>query len=254
MKKLVTTTVEGAVLVMTIDRAEARNAVNRAVSQQLAEALGRLENDDALAAGVITGAGGNFSAGMDLKAFPIEGIPLVGDRGFCGLTRAQLRKPVVAAVEGWALGGGFEIALACDLIVCGESARFGLPEVTRGLVPAEGGALRLPQRLPYHIAMETLLTGAPITAATAARFGLVNRVVTDGESLLAALDLAHRIARNAPMALAALKQVQQVCGGMDGPAAFAEQDVIVAPLPASRDAEEGARAFAEQRPPVWRGQ
>ncbi|MGW7637404.1 crotonase/enoyl-CoA hydratase family protein [Streptomyces decoyicus] len=254
MKDLVTTTVEDRVLVMTIDRAEARNAVNRAVSQQLAEAFERLENDDALATGVITGAGGNFCAGMDLKAFPTEGIPLVGDRGFCGLTRAQLCKPVVAAVEGWALGGGFEIALACDLIVCGESARFGLPEVTRGLVPAEGGALRLPQRLPYHIAMETLLTGAPLTAATADRFGLVNRVVADGESLLAALDLAHRIARNAPMALAALKQVQQVCGGMNGPAAFVEQDVIVASLPASKDAEEGARAFAEQRPPIWSGQ
>ncbi|WP_406215599.1 crotonase/enoyl-CoA hydratase family protein [Streptomyces decoyicus] len=253
MKELISTTVEDRVLVMTIDRVEARNAVNRAVSYQLADALERLEIDDMLAVGVITGAGGNFSAGMDLKAFPTEGIPLVGDRGFCGLTRAQLCKPVVAAVEGWALGGGFEIALACDLIVCGESARFGLPEVTRGLIPAEGGALRLPQRLPYHVAMETLLTGAPLTAAAADRFGLVNRVVADGESLSAALELAQRIARNAPLALAALKQIQQDCGGTDGPVAFAKQDAIVGTLPATKDAEEGARAFAEKRPPVWRG-
>ncbi|MBH1938028.1 crotonase/enoyl-CoA hydratase family protein [Streptomyces sp. AV19] len=237
---------------MTIDRAEARNAVNRAVSQQLADALRRFADDDALSVGVITGAGGTFSAGMDLKAFPTEGIPLIGDQGFCGLTRAHPEKPLIAAVEGWALGGGFELALACDLIVCGRSALFALSEVTRGLIPAEGGALRLPQCLPYHVAMEALLTGEPLTAATAERFGLVNRVVADGESLSAALELAHRIARNAPLALAAIKRVQQVCGGRSDAAAFAAQDEIAAPVNASKDAEEGARAFAEKRPPVWR--
>ncbi|GES32582.1 hypothetical protein San01_50690 [Streptomyces angustmyceticus] len=151
MTRVVTTSVQDRVCVMTIDRAEARNAVNRAVSQQLADALRRFADDDALSVGVITGAGGTFSAGMDLKAFPTEGIPLVDSQGFCGLTRAQLEKPVIAAVEGWALGGGLELALACDLIVCGRSATFALPEVTRGLIPAEGGALRLPQRLPYQL-------------------------------------------------------------------------------------------------------
>jgi enoyl-CoA hydratase len=195
------------VLVITINRPAARNAINRDVATALSAALDRLEADDHLTSGVLTGAGGHFCAGMDLKAFPSEGIPVVNGDGLAGLTRRALTKPMVAAVEGYAVAGGFELVLACDLVVAGESARFGLPAVTRGLIAGEGGAIRLPQRLPHHIAMELLLTGDPIPSATVASFGLVNRVVADGHALIAALDLATRIGRNAPLALGAVKQI-----------------------------------------------
>jgi enoyl-CoA hydratase/carnithine racemase len=250
----VTTEDRDGVLVITINRPQARNAVNAAVAEGITAALERLDADDRLAVGVLTGAGGTFSAGMDLKAFLAGESPSVTGRGFGGLTRAEVSKPLIAAVEGWALGGGFELALACDLVVAAQDARFGLPEVSRGLVASEGGVIRLPQRLPHHVAMELLLTGDPLPAARAAEFGLVNQVVPSGQSTLdAALGLAARVRRNAPLALAAVKRIVRTSQGSDDHSAFTAQDEIVAPLLTSEDVREGARAFAEKRPPVWQG-
>ena len=239
-------------LVITIDRPEARNAVNPAVAEGVSEGLRQLDEDDALSAGVLTGGGGTFSAGMDLKAFAAGQRPVVGDRGFAGLTNAEVGKPLIAAVEGWAMGGGFEMALACDLIVAADTARFGLPEVKRGIVAGAGGAFRLPRRLPHHVAMEVLLTGQPLEAARAEHFGLVNRVVAEGRSVDAALELAGSVTANAPLALKGVKEIVRRTTGMADAAAFAEQGPVVERLRASDDAAEGARAFAEKRAPSWR--
>jgi enoyl-CoA hydratase len=235
---------------MTINRPSPRNAINRDVATALSAALDRLEADDRLTAGVLTGAGGHFCAGMDLKAFPSEGIPVVNDDGLAGLTRRTLTKPMIAAVEGYAVAGGFELVLACDLVVAGESAQFGLPEVKRGLIAGEGGAIRLPRRLPHHIAMELLLTGDPMPAATAAGFGLVNRVVADGHALTTAVNLAARIGRNAPLALGAVKQIVRTVTEQD---AYFSQDPWYHKVSASADALEGAAAFSAKRPPRWQG-
>ena len=247
----VSTSDHGDVLVITVQRPEARNAINQEMARMIDAALRRLDAEEQLSVGILTGSGGVFSAGMDLKEFLNTGRPpLVDDRGFAGLTRATIRKPLIAAVDGWALGGGCELALACDLIVASESARFGLPEVSRGLIAAEGGIIRLPQRLPYHLAMEMILTGEPLGAQRAAQCGLVNRLVPVGESVVtAALTLAHRIARNGPLALAAAKQVIRTAYGEVE--AFAAQDRIAATLAESSDAAEGARAFLERREPQW---
>jgi enoyl-CoA hydratase len=246
----VRTELAGSVLVMTIDRPAARNAINREVAKALSAALDYLESHQELTAGVLTGAGGHFCAGMDLKAFPTEGIPMIGEFGLAGLTRRSLTKPLIAAVEGYAVAGGFELALACDLIVAGESARFGLPEVQRGLIAGEGGAIRLPKRLPYHLAMELLLTGDPMPAATAATHGLVNRLVPDGAALTTAMTLAARLSRNAPLAVAAVKQI--VHAVTEG-AAYSVQDPLYYRVSSSQDAKEGATAFSEKRPPRWQG-
>ncbi|AHH96060.1 crotonase/enoyl-CoA hydratase family protein [Kutzneria albida] len=242
------------VLVITINRPQARNAVNAEVAQGIAAAVRRLDSEGSLAVGVLTGAGGNFSAGMDLKAFLAGESPSVPGNGFGGLTEATVRKPLVAAVDGWALGGGFELALSCDLIVAAEDARFGLPEVSRGLVAGAGGVIRLPQRLPHHLAMELLLTGDPLPAGRAAEFGLVNRIVPSGQSTVdAAIELAQRVRRNAPLALAAVKQIVRASQGVDDATAFTAQRELTASLASSEDVREGARAFAEKRTPVWKG-
>jgi enoyl-CoA hydratase len=244
---------QDAILTMTINRPAQKNAVNHEVAEQLAAALDTLNNDPGLSAGVLTGAGGTFCAGMDLKAFVRGDLPELPGRGFGGETRATITKPLVAAVEGWALGGGFELALACDLIVAAEDARFGFPEVTRGIVPAEGGLIRLPHRLPYHLATRVLLTGEPLPATAAHQHGLVSDLTPPGGALQAAIALARRIAQNAPLALAAAKKVLRSSQGLDDPAAFARQDDLIAGLTSSQDAREGATAFAEKRPPVWQG-
>src|SRR5918995_2431268 len=205
----VATAVEGGVLVVTIERPEARNAVNLAVAEGIAAALDALDGDDSLRAGILTGAGGTFSAGMDLKAFVAGERPFVPDRGFAGIAQRPPRKPLIAAVEGWALAGGFEVALSCDLIVAARDARFGIPEVKRGLVAAAGGLFRLPQRIPYHLAMELALTGDPVGAERAAELGIVNRVTEPGAALDGARELAATIVRNAPLALQASKAVLQ---------------------------------------------
>jgi enoyl-CoA hydratase len=241
--------VDGDVLVVTIDRPEARNAVNLAVAEGIAGALDRLDGDDALRAGVITGAGGTFCAGMDLKAFVAGERPHVEGRGFAGIVERPPRKALIAAVEGWAVAGGFEIAIACDLIVAARDAHFGIPEVKRGLVAAAGALIRLPRRIPYHLAMELALTGEPIAAERAHALGLVNRLADPGGALAAARELAGVVAANGPLAVDASKRVMAA----DESDAWERQREIVAPVFTSEDAREGAQAFAEKRTPVWRG-
>ncbi|MUL76015.1 crotonase/enoyl-CoA hydratase family protein [Mycobacterium sp. CBMA226] len=250
---LVVTERGDGILTITINRPAQKNAVSRAVAVQLAAALDELDADPALSVGVLTGAGGTFSAGMDLKAFAKGETPILPGRGFGGITQAVVRKPLVAAVEGWALGGGFEMALACDLIVAASDAKFGLTEVKRGLIAGEGGVIRLPQRLPYHVAMKVLLTGEPITAVEAHRYGLLSQMTATGDALAVAQDLAQRIAVNAPLALARVKQVVRDTQARNDTEAFRRQAAAAQGLLDTEDAHEGALAFAEKRAPVWRG-
>ena len=243
----------GAVQVITINRPEARNALDRTVAEGVAAAVDELDASDELRAGVLTGAGGTFSSGMDIKAFLRGESPAIEGRGLCGITRTPPRKPLVAAVEGWALAGGFELVLACDLVVAGRTARFGVPEVKRSLVAAGGAALHLPRRIPYALALELLLTGEPFDAQRAASVGLVNRVVDEGAAVDAAVELATLIAANGPLAVAATKQIAAGTADWTLDEAWAHQDELVGPVFASEDAREGATAFAEKRAPVWKG-
>jgi enoyl-CoA hydratase len=247
----ITTETDGDVLVITINRPEARNALNAATGAAIADAVDRLDEDDALRAGILTGAGGTFCSGMDLKAFLAGESPNVPGRGLAGITQRLPAKPVVAAVEGYALAGGLELALACDLIVAGRSARFGVPEVRRSLVAAAGGVLVLPQRIPMNVAMEMLLTGDPISAPRAHELGLVNVVTDDGSALAAAIELAHRISRNGPLALRATKYLAHASRDWSNDERWDRQDEVIGPVFASNDAKEGALAFAEKREPVW---
>lgn len=244
----------GRVLVMTMDRPEARNAMSRAMAHEIAEALDLLDSRNDLAVGVITGAGGTFCAGMDLKGFSRGERPVVDGRGFAGLVKKPPLTPLIAAVEGYALAGGFEIVLSCDLVVASSAAKFGLPEVKRGLTAAAGGLHRLQRRIPYHLAMELVLTGRLWDAADAADVRLVSRLVDPGHALEAALTLADEIAANAPLALKASKQV--IIRSEDWPLdeRFDRQEEFVDPVRMSADAQEGARAFLEKRSPQWAGE
>lgn len=246
-------TVDGQVLVVAIARPAQRNAVNKAVAEGIAEAMDRLDGDDGLRAAVLTGAGGYFSAGMDLKAFATGERPHVPGRGFGGLVERPPRKPLIAAVEGFAIGGGMELALACDLIVAARGARFGLPEVRRGLVPAAGGLLRLPALVPRGAALELVLTGEPMTSERAYELGLVTRLSEPGEALGDALVLAAAITQNAPLATAAAKAIVQQAPGWPADEAWSRQRAIADPVIASEDAREGAQAFRDKRAPQWRG-
>jgi enoyl-CoA hydratase len=243
----------GGVLVMTLNRPEARNAMTHELAQRIAEAMDLLDERADLSVGVIAGAGTAFCAGMDLKGFSRGERPVVACRGFAGLVQQPPRKPLIAAVDGYALAGGFEMVLACDLVVASRRAVFGLPEVRRGLTAAAGGLMRLRERIPYHIALEFVLTGETFDAERATTLGLVNRLVEPGEALDAAVGLAEVIAGNAPLAVAASKQV--FVRSADWPAAerFARQEEFVDAVRKSADAQEGARAFTEKRPPVWAG-
>jgi len=243
----------GAVQVIVINRPEARNALNGAVAAGIRDAVDELDGLDELRAGVLTGAGGTFSSGMDLKAFLGGEVPSFPGRGLCGITQTPPRKPLVGAAEGWALAGGFELLLACDLVVAGASARFGVPEVKRSLVAGAGGALLLAKRVPRALALELLLTGDPIDAARAAEIGLVNRVVPEGGALEAAVELAERIAANGPLAVMATKQIALSGGDWPPEQCWDQAAALTAAVFASQDAREGARAFAEKRAPVWRG-
>ena len=243
----------GAVQVIVINRPEARNALNGAVAAGIRDAVDELDGLDELRAGVLTGAGGTFSSGMDLKAFLGGEVPSFPGRGLCGITQTPPRKPLVGAAEGWALAGGFELLLACDLVVAGASARFGVPEVKRSLVAGAGGALLLAQRVPRALALELLLTGDPVGAARAADIGLVNRVVPEGGALEAAVELAERIAANGPLAVMATKQIALSGGDWPPEQCWDQAAALTAAVFASQDAREGARAFAEKRAPVWRG-
>ena len=240
------------VLVLTLDRPARRNAVDGRTSRALAAALDELDADPALAVGVLTGAGGTFCAGMDLRAFLDGDAPEVPGRGFGGLTQAPPAKPLIAAVEGYALAGGCELVLACDLVVAAEDAVFGLPEVGLGLIAGSGGLLRLPHRIPRAVAAELALTGDRFTAADAHRWGLVNHVVDSGSAREAAIELATRVARNAPLALAATKRL---LAAADLPAdeAWTRQQTELDAIKATADAREGAQAFAERRAPRWTG-
>ena len=253
MTQAVLTEQRGDVLVITINRPESRNAVNGAVAEGVADALDRLDSDDALRVGVLTGAGGTFCSGMDLKAFLSGEVPIIEGRGLAGLTEAPPRKPLVAAVEGYALAGGFELLLACDLVVVARDARLGVPEVKRGLVAAAGAAILLPERVGLARAMELLLTGEPIEPERALDWGLVNRVVEPGEALEAALELAAAVAANGPLAVAVSKQVGRSARDWSSEEMWQRQTDLVLPVLTSADAQEGAAAFAEKRAPVWQG-
>lgn len=245
---------EDGIVVVTINRPQQRNAVNRAVSYGVCEAIDELDRNPGLRVGVLTGAGGTFCSGMDLKAFLRGEVTRVEGRGILGIAMTPPKKPLIAAVEGYALAGGFESVLACDLVVAARDAQFGLPEVKRGLAAAAGGLLRLPRLLPPRIAMEIALTGDFIGAERLAQFGLVNILTEPGGALEAARALARRIIVNAPLSVAASKRV--VVEQQDWPldAMFARQQEITGPVLASNDAREGAAAFAERRAPNWSGE
>ena len=212
MSDAVLTEVQGGVLIVTINRPEAKNAVNKAVAVGVAAAMDRLDSSDDLQVGVLTGAGGTFCAGMDLKAFVTGEMPMIEGRGFAGLVEQPPKKPLIAAVEGYALAGGCELALASDLIVAANNSKFGVPEVKRGLAAAAGGLMRLPQQIPYRIAMEAALTGDFFDAQRAYDLGLINRVAEPGKALETALALAKTIAANGPLAVKVSKQVVQESG------------------------------------------
>ena len=243
----------GGVQVITINRPEAKNALNAGVAQAVAAAVDELDSDDTLAVGVLTGAGGIFSSGMDLKGFMRGELPTVEGRGLCGITQTPPRKPLIAAVEGWALAGGFEVVLACDLVVAGATARFGVPEVKRALVAGGGAAFLLARRVPQALALELLLTGEPISAERAAQMGLVNKVVEEGGALEAAIAMAEGIAANGPFAVAVTKQIARSTFDWTIAEGWDKQTELMAPVFVSEDAMEGATAFAEKRPPVWKG-
>lgn len=243
--------VHGPILVLTINRPRVRNALNRDVAEGLAAGLDRLDTDDDLRAGILTGAEGTFSSGMDLKAFGEGNRPVVEGRGFAGLGETPPRKPLIAAVEGYAVAGGFELVIACDLIVASPNAQFGLPEVRRGLLAAGGGLIRLPHRIPYNVAMELALTGDTIDAERAAALGIVNRLSAAGEALADALELARQIAANGPLAVAASKRVVGFAAEMTEKEAWRAQDPLGEEITFSEEAAEGARAFVEKRPPSW---
>ena len=244
---------DGGVLLVTLNRPDARNAVDLPLAEGVAAALDELDASDDLRVGVLTGAGGGFCAGMDLKAFVSGELPWVGDRGFAGIVQRAARKPLIAAIEGFAVAGGFEIALACDLIVAARGAKLGIPEVKRSLVAAGGALLRLPQRLPYGLAMEMALTGDPMEAQRLHELGVVNRLAEPGAALDEALALAARITPNGPLALDASKRVLQSQRDWSEAEFWDRQGELTGPVFGSADAREGATAFAEKRAPVWQG-
>lgn len=243
----------GAVQVITINRPEQRNAINREVSFGVCAALDELDADPALRVGVLTGAGGTFCSGLDLKAFLRGEQVRVPGRGLLGLLFSPPVKPLIAAVEGQALAGGFEAVLACDLVVAARDARFGLPEARRGLVAAAGGLVRLPRLIPPRLAMELALTGEPVSAELMHHHGLVNRLTDSGEALAGAMQLAEQVLRNAPLSVQTSKAVitRQQDWLLDR--AWAEQEHLTRPVLDSEDAREGAAAFVQKRPPSWAG-
>ena len=243
---------QDSILIVTINRPAARNALNAAAARGIAEAMDRLDGDDALRVGILTGAGGTFCSGMDLKAFLTGERPVFEDRGFGGLVYAPPAKPLIAAVDGYALAGGLELMIACDLVVAARAARFGIPEVKRGLLAASGGLLDLPEQIPPRIALELALTGDPIGTDRAYELGLVNRIA-EGDALNAAKVLAATIAANGPLAVQASKRIMREARNWPRSERRSRQAALVEPVHASDDAREGARAFAEKRPPNWTG-
>jgi enoyl-CoA hydratase len=251
------TEIDDGVLKVILNRPDARNSLNLDLVDGLATALARLDSEPGLVAGVLCGSGGFFSSGMDLKAF-LAGEKVWdghGDRvGLKQIVTTPTRRPLIAAIEGFAVAGGLEVALFCDILVAGRSAKLGIPEVTRSLVAAAGALRKLPPRVGPGWAMRLALTGELIDAETAARIGLVDEVVDDGEAIDAALALARKIAANGPLAVAAGKEILVNQEGWDDEEFWLRQRELIDPVFASADAAEGARAFAEKRPPRWRGE
>lgn len=252
-EKEVLVDIDNGVMTITLNRPKAKNAVNKALAVAVAKAIDELESNDELRVAIITGADGTFCSGMDLKAFVTGEMPMVEGRGFAGLTEYRVSKPLIAAVEGYALAGGFEVAISCDLIVTADNAKFGIPEVKRGLAAAAGGLVKLPKQIPSRIAMELALTGDFITSQRAYDLGLVNEVVPAGTALEAAKALAAKIAANGPLAVAASKRIVSSAQDWDSSVMFKEQEKLVMPVLTSQDAIEGATAFAEKRAPNWKG-
>lgn len=253
MSDEVQTTVEHGVMLVTINRPEARNAINAAAAKGIAQAMDELDSNPAVRLAILTGSNNTFCSGMDLKAFVRGEVTILGGRGFAGLCESLPKKPLVAAVEGYALAGGLEIALACDLIVAAENSKFGIPEAKRGLVASAGGLMRLPRQIPRLIAMELALTGDFIDARRAYELGLVNRIAAPGTALEIARALGHAIAANGPLSVNASKRI--ILESQDWPLdeMFKLQEVIAGPIFKSDDAIEGATAFAQKRAPKWRG-
>lgn len=239
------------VLVIHLNRSDQRNAINRDMSLRLAEAMDLLDSDPTLRVGVLTGYGDHFCAGMDLKGFGAGESIEVSGRGIGGITRGGPKKLLIAAVEGYAIAGGFEVVLACDLVVASETAQFAFPEVARGLIAGSGGIIRLVRRMPEVIAAEVVFTGRRLSAEDAHRWGLINRLAAKGDALTEALELATAISKGAPLALASSKQVLRAAAELTGPAAWRLQDELLARVLSSSDAKEGAAAFREKREPEW---
>lgn len=252
MAEEVLSEVRDGVLIVTINRPEARNAMSKAAAEGIAAAMDRLDAEDALRVGILTGAGGSFCSGMDLKGFLRGESPSIEGRGFGGIVQKPPEKPLIAAVEGYALAGGLELMIACDLVVANRDAKFGIPEVKRGLVAAAGGVMMLPDQIPERVAMELALTGDFITAGRAYELGLINRVV-DGSALIGALELAARIAENGPLAVRVSKQILRESRGWAMDERYDRQAALIGPVFVSADAREGSLAFAEKRKPNWTG-
>ena len=252
MANEVTTEIRDRVMLITLNRPDAMNAVNLDLAEQLAASLDELDQNNDLSVGVLTGAGRGFCAGMDLKEFVSKGMPMVGDRGFGGITERASKKPLICAVEGFALAGGLEVALSADLIVAAKGAKFGIPEVTVGLFAAAGALLRLPRVLPYGRAMKMALTGTPIIAEEAYELGMVAELAEKGEALNTAIELAEKISKNAPLGLIASKQVLCEMQGRTEEEFWAYQKTQVDLVFNSEDGKEGATAFAEKRAPNWK--
>lgn len=248
----VLTSVEDGILIVTINRPEAKNAMTKAASEAIAAAMDRLDAEDDLRVGILTGAGGTFCSGMDLKGFLRGESPSVPGRGFGGVVQAPPAKPLIAAVEGYALAGGLELMIACDLVVANSASKFGIPEAKRGLVAAAGGVMMLPDQIPERIAMELALTGEFIGAARAYELGLIN-TITEGSALDGAKELAGKIAANGPLAVRVSKQVMKESRGWAMEDRYDNQAKLIAPVFVSEDAREGAAAFAEKRAPNWKG-
>lgn len=242
-----------AITLLTVNRPQARNAIDLATARAIEAAVDEFEADDTARVLVLTGAGGTFSAGMDLVAASRGEMPITEKRGPLGIAAKPPVKPMISAVEGYALAGGFELALSGDLIVASSTAKFGIPEVKRGLVAAAGGVLRLTQRLPRPIVAELALTGGQISADRLYQLGLVNRVVEPGATLDTALELAADIVAAAPLSVAASKRIIDESPDWSMAEGFAKQGEIALPALISKDAAEGALAFAQKREPVWQG-
>lgn len=244
---------DNGVMTITMNRPEAKNAMNKNMAELIAAAMDELDSNYDLRVAVLTGAGGTFCSGMDLKGFLKGETPSVKGRGFGGITETPPQKPLIAAIEGYALAGGFELAITCDLIIAADTSKFGVPEVKRGLVAGAGGLIKLPDQVPPRLAMELALTGDFISAQRAYDIGLINGIVEQGKAMEGALELAASIAANGPLAVATSKKIIKEYATWPHEDRWTKQGALMADVFASEDAREGASAFAEKRAPNWKG-